>query len=131
MSKTSSVDGDKKPTTIADLLSLPDNWDNEGASKVSAITAGTALRLLAIAEDVMSSYYALDISANPNGTVATEWRSDHGLVYLEVGRSKFSVLAVNNRTHKTYGIWNISRVSKKFVRNVLAESKAFLDGDST
>lgn len=78
MSKTSSADGDEKLTAINDLLSLPDNWDSEGASMFSAPTANT--------------------------------------------------VTVNDRTHKIYGAWNISRVSKKFVRNVLSESKAFLDG---
>lgn len=73
--------------TLAELATLPDNWDGEGAFPVDPLTISNAKAAVAI---LLRIAPAGDIAPNPNGTISFEWLSERGSAHLEVGKTRFS-----------------------------------------
>lgn len=71
------------------LAKLADNWDEEGAQRVSTTAIKNVLNLLNYASvrvDLLQ-----DIYANPNGTISIEWENDnHEYAGVQIGRKQMS-----------------------------------------
>ena len=71
------------------LAKLVDNWDEEGAQRVSTTAIKNTLNLLnhaSVRVDLLQ-----DIYANPNGTVSVEWENgNHEYAGLQIGRKQMS-----------------------------------------
>lgn len=71
------------------LAKLPENWDEEGALRVSTTAIKNVLNLLdhaSVRVDLLQ-----DIYANPNGTVSVEWGNDnHEYAGVQIGRKQMS-----------------------------------------
>lgn len=71
------------------LAKLVDNWDEEGAMRVSTTAIKNVLNLLdhaSIRIDLLQ-----DIYANPNGTISVEWENDNNeFAGMQIGRKQMS-----------------------------------------
>lgn len=71
------------------LAKLADNWDEEGALRVSTTAIKNVLNLLdhaSVRVDLLQ-----DIYANPNGTVSVEWENNnHEYAGVQIGRKQMS-----------------------------------------
>lgn len=71
------------------LAKLSENWDEEGALRVSTTAIKNVLNLLDHASVRMNLLQ--DIYANPNGSVSVEWGNDnHEYAGVQIGRKQMS-----------------------------------------
>lgn len=70
---------------------LEANWDGYNASPLSKTVTQNALDFLNLLD--ASNVATPDVTPLANGTVALEWQSDLGFAYLEIGNSRFSLIA--------------------------------------
>lgn len=87
------------------LAKLVDNWDEEGAVRVSTTAIKNVLNLLNYASiriDLLQ-----DIYANPNGTISVEWKNgDNEYAGMQIGRKQMSYY-VTHRSGSDYGSYEI------------------------
>ena len=83
------------------LAKLVDNWDEEGAMRVSTTAIKNVLNLLdhaSIRIDLLQ-----DIYANPNGTISVEWENDNNeFAGMQIGRKQMSYY-VTHHSGSDYG----------------------------
>jgi len=70
---------------------LEANWDGYDASPLSKTVTDNALGFLNLLD--VSNVATPDVTPLANGTIALEWQSDLGFAYLEIGNSRFSLIA--------------------------------------
>jgi len=78
---------------------LDANWDGYDASPLSKTVTANAIRFLQLLE--ASNISSPDISPLANGTIAFEWQSYLGFAYLEIGNSRFSMVASSGGSEET------------------------------
>lgn len=87
------------------LAKLVDNWDEEGAMRVSTTAIKNVLNLLdhaSIRIDLLQ-----DIYANPNGTISVEWENDNNeFAGMQIGRKQMSYY-VTHHSGSDYGSYEI------------------------
>lgn len=84
-----SIIRDQLKNEIVELAKLKDNWDGDGARRMSTTSIQHALSIL----DNVSARVNLidDIYPNPNGFVSIQWRNENNdIISLELGRKKMS-----------------------------------------
>lgn len=99
------------------LAKLVDNWDEEGAVRVSTTAIKNVLNLL----DCVSIRIDLlqDIYANPNGTISVEWENDNNeYAGMQIGRKQMSYY-VTHRSGSDYGSYEI--ISKENYQKFLTK----------
>lgn len=83
------------------LAKFVDNWDEEGAMRVSTTAIKNVLNLLdhaSIRIDLLR-----DIYANPNGTISVEWENDNNeFAGMQIGRKQMSYY-VTHHSGSDYG----------------------------
>lgn len=99
------------------LAKLVDNWDEEGAMRVSTTAIKNVLNLLdhaSIRIDLLQ-----DIYANPNGTISVEWENDNNeYAGMQIGRKQMSYY-VTHRSSSDYGSYEM--ISEENYQKFLAK----------
>jgi|GEM_PF-5507334 hypothetical protein len=79
---------------IRSFLSLQENWDGEGAAPISAEVIDNCLRFLG---GLDSGWLVPEAYPNTNGTISLCWRWPGGRATMEIGRTRFSWVVVNEQ----------------------------------
>lgn len=80
---------EKPHRELDELANLPDNWNGEGAVRISPrIVARTRSILTSIIVD----HPRPELTPNPNGTISLEWDCANRFLHLEIGERDFSIL---------------------------------------
>lgn len=99
------------------LAQLTDNWDEEGAQRVSTTAIKHVLNLLdhpSVRVDLLQ-----DIYANPNGTVSVEWESDnHEYAGVQIGRKQMSYYVTR---HQGSDYCNFEYINEESYSKLLAK----------
>lgn len=105
-----------KVETMA-LAKLTENWDGEGAQRVSTTAINNVLNLLnhtSVRVDLLQ-----DIYANPNGTVSVEWENDcHEYAGVQIGRKQMSYYVTR---HKGSDYCNFELINEKSYQKLLTK----------
>ena len=99
------------------LAKLEDNWDGEGAQRVSTTAIKNVLNLLdhaSVRIDLIQ-----DIYANANGTVSVEWENNnHEYAGVQIGRKQMSYYVTR---HQGSDYCNYENINEKSYQILLAK----------
>ena len=99
------------------LAKLEDNWDEEGAQRVSTTAIKNVLNLLdyhSVRIDLI-----VDIYANTNGTVSVEWENDnHEYAGVQIGRKQMSYYVTR---HQGSDYCNLEYINEKNYQKLLTK----------
>ena len=84
-------ESERAKALVREFGRLGPNWDGYGALPLSRTATANATRFLEVLSAANAP--APDLSPLANGTIALEWRSTLGCAYLEIGNSRFSMVA--------------------------------------
>lgn len=91
------------------LAALQENWDNEGANRISTKSIANVLSILD--NNLSRPDLISDIYPNQNGFVSIEWRnSSNDIIGLEVGRHMMSYFTNIHNTSNYYNRLDINDV---------------------
>ena len=99
------------------LAKLSENWDEEGATRVSTTAIKNVLNLLdhvSVRVDLLQ-----DIYANPNGSVSVEWENaNHEYAGVQIGRKQMSYYITR---HQGSDYCNFEFINKENYKKFLAK----------
>jgi hypothetical protein len=84
-------ESERAKALVREFGRLESNWDGYGAQPLSRAATDNATRFLGVLS--ASNAPTPDLSPLANGTIALEWQSAVGFAYLEIGNSRFSMVA--------------------------------------
>lgn len=80
---------EKLQRELDELANLPDNWNGEGAVRISPRVVARTRSLLA---SIIVDHPSPELTPNPNGTISLEWDCANRFLHLEIGERDFSIL---------------------------------------